>query len=256
MRRVVSIITALIALTGCLSRLGAQQPEPLLTNGGFEGGWHRANVFWTPAGGPYDEYEFDEIAPPEGWIAWWLEGFPCDDDSLMRRPEVRVITTVPDSSRVRSGNQAIQWFTFWGCHTGGLLQQVEVEEGHYYTFSIYAHSWFANCDTRPHGPPYDYDCTTPIDWAQDWLRVCIDPTGGIDPLGPAVECGPAQEIYGVYGEALETGRVQAQGNIITVFFESDASHPLKHADFYLDDAVLRDVTYQVFVPSVIRMRLE
>jgi len=133
---------------------------------------------------------------------------------------------------------------------GGLLQQVAVEEGHYYTFSIYGHAWFSRCSSRPHDPPYDTNCVTPIDWAQDYLSVGIDPTGGIDPMGPSVIWGERQEIYGVYGEALETGRVQAQGETITVFVRSEASHPLKHVDSYFDDAVLRDVTYRVFLPMV------
>jgi hypothetical protein len=91
---------------------------------------------------------------------------------------------------------------------------------------------------------------TPITWAQDYLSVGIDPTGGIDPLGPDVVWGKAREIYGIYGEPLTMGRIQAQGDTITVFVRSEASHPLKHNDFYIDDAVLRDVTYQIFLPIV------
>ena len=258
MRKAAAIVGTLVVLTGCLSRLRAQQPEPLLANGGFEGGSHRATIFWTPGGGPYKDYEFGEIDGPNGWIPWWLEGFDCSGtpDWQTGRPEVKVITAVPDAERVRSGEQAVQWFTFWRCHTGGLLQQVGVEEGRYYAFSVYAHAWFANCDSRPHDAPYDYDCVTPIDWAQDRLSVGIDPTGSIDPRAPSVVWGTAQEIYGVYSDRLTTGRVQAQGPTMTVFVESEASRPLKHCDFYIDDAVLRDVTHQMFLPSIIRTRLE
>ena len=81
----------------------------------------------------------------------------------------------------------------------------------------------------------------------------IDPTGGIDPLGPAVVWGERQQVYGLYGPSLEVERVQAQGPIATVFVMSEASHPLKHADFYMDDAMLRDVTYRVFLPLVTRL---
>lgn len=245
MRKAISI--AILLLT-CASRLAAREPALLLENGDFEGGWHRATAYWTPEGGPYHT-EFGEVAPPAGWTAWWREGFLCagTDGYRLGRPEVKVISG-PDAERIRSGEQAVQWFTFWRCHEGGLLQQVAVEPGRYYVFSVYAHSWFSNCSHRPHDPPYDYDCATPIGWAHDWLSVGIDPTGGIDPLGPSVVWGQAQEVYGVYGEPLETGRVQAQGETLTVFVRSEASHPLKHADFYIDDALLRDVTYQVFLP--------
>lgn len=257
MRRA-AIIGALVVLTGCLPWFRVRQAEPLLINGGFEGGWQLATAYWTPEGGPfYNQYQ--EITPPEGWTAWWHEGFPGADGWLTRRPEVRVISAIPDPGRVHSDEQAVQWFTFWGSHTGGLYQQVAVEEGHSYTFSIYAHSWFANCDIKPHYPlPLDYGCDEdePILWAQDWLSVGIDPTGNADPMAPSVVWGAAQEIYGVYGLPLTTGRIQAQGPMITVFVRSEASHPLKHADFYIDDALLRDVTHQVFLPSIIRTRLE
>ena len=253
MRR--AILAVILLLLVACARFRTQSPEPLLANGDFEGGWHRDNIFWTPDGGPHDYYEFGEVAPPEGWTAWWREGFLCAGTSDWRtgRPEVRVIIAIPDAERVRGGGQAVQWFTFWRCHEGGLLQRVEVEPGRYYDFSIFAHSWFANCDRKPHYPlPLDYDCDEdePILWAQDWLSVGIDPTGGIDPMAPTVIWGIAQEIYGVYGDRLTTGRVQAQEDEITVFVKSEASHPLKHCDFYLDDALLRDVTYQIFLPLV------
>ena len=254
-RRIVSALILTVLAAAALLLPAASATEPLLVNGGFEGGWHRANVFWTPVGGPYDYYEFGEIAPPERWTAWWREGFPCagTDEWLTGRPEVRVITAVPDSGRVRSGEQAVQWFTFWRCHHGGLFQQVEVEAGRYYDFSIFAHSWFSNCSTKPHDPPLDYDCETPIEWAQSWLRVGIDPTGGTDPRASTVVWGPEREVYGGYSDIpLVTGRVQAQTDKITVIVESVASHPLKHCDFYIDDAVLIDCTHRIFLPVAIR----
>lgn len=264
MKKILLITTILILMTYSRPAVGAVEiagslpgQAGLLVNGNFEGGWHRATAYWTPDGGPFST-EFNEIAPPEGWTAWWREGFPCAgvSDWNTGRPEVRVISG-PDPGRIHGGEQAVQWFTFWHCHEGGLLQQVVVEggKGRYYNFSTYGHAWFSNCDLKPHHDlPLDYDCDedAPILWAQDWLSVGIDPTGGIDPLARSVVWGQAREIYGVYGEALMTGRVQAQGDVITVFVRSEASHPLKHVDFYLDDAVLRDVTFRVFLPIVRR----
>lgn len=252
MKRTV-LLAVLILLTGCSDR-ETQAPEPLLVNGGFEDGWHLEAVHWTPEGGPfYNQYQ--EIMPPEGWIAWWREGFPCAgiDEWLTGRPEVRVISMIPDAERIRNGGQATHLFTFWRCHTAGLLQQVPVEPGRHYAFSIYAHAWYSRCSFKPHHPPLDTDCKTPITWAQDWLNVGIDPTGGIDPLGPDVVWGPRQQIYGRYAGPLETGRVQAQGDMLTVFVRSEASHPLKHNDIFLDDAVLLDVTHRALLPFVVRL---
>jgi len=256
MRNLTLIIAAAVVLL-----LPAAPTSPPLENSGFEEGWHLETTYWTLEGGPFHN-QFIEITPPVEWTAWWIEGPLCagTPDYRLGRPEVRVIGPVPDPTRVRSGEQAAKFFTFWRCHQGGLYQQVAVEEGRYYAFSVFAHSWFSNCSTRPHDVPYDYDCVTLLEppepepgdiWAQDWLSVGIDPTGGTDPRTSTVEWGQAREIYGVYSdEPLRTGRVRAQGGIITVFFESEASHPLKHDDVYLDDASLRDVTYQVLLPAI------
>jgi hypothetical protein len=227
--------------------------KPLLINGSFEGDWHLAAVHWTPGGGPYFT-QFMEITPPEGWTAWWREGFPCVgiDEWLTGRPEVRVVSMTPDAERVHSGEQATQVFTFWRCHTSGLLQQVPVKPCHYYTFSVYAHSWYSRCSLKPHQSPLDTDCKTPILWAQDWLSVGIDPAGGIDPLGPGVVWGTRKQIYGRYAGPLVVEHVQAQGETITVFMKSEASHPLKHNDFFTDSAVLLDVTHRAFLPFVAR----
>jgi len=255
MKKKAAAVLALVTLAAAVVFVPrAPSAGSLLANGGMEGGTTQDTLYWTLDGGPYST-QFNEINGPEGWVSWWREGFLCSgtDDWRTGRPEVKVISTVPDPERVHSGEQAAQFFTFWHCHSGGLLQQVAVVPGHYYTFSIYAHSWFANCDLKPHYHlPLDYDCDTenPILWAQDRLSVGIDPTGGIDPLGPNVIWGERQEIYGVYGEPLIMGRVQAPSETLTVFVRSEASHPLKHADSYFDDAALLDVTYQVFLPVI------
>ena len=246
---VISAITIIPPQQTLPAYASTSSTETLIDNGGFEDGWHLETTYWTPEGGPFHN-QYQEITPPENWTAWWREGFTCSGtpDWVTGRPEVRVISAIPDPKRIHSGEQAVQWFTLWRCHEGGLYQRVAAEVGYYYDFSIFAHSWFSNCSTRPHDPPYDYDCVTPIAWAQDWLSVGIDPTGGIDPLGPAVVWGQAQEVYGVYDEILTTGRVQAQGDTLTVFVKSETSHPLKHADFYIDDAIMRDMTYRVYLP--------
>lgn len=181
-------------------------------NPGFEEGWHLETTYWTPQGGPYHD-QYMEITPPEGWTAWWREGFSCSGTPNWKtgRPEVRVISTTPDPYRVHSGSQATQWFTFWHCHEGGLYQEVTVEAGKYYTLKAFGHSWFSNCSTKPHDPPYDYDCTPPIDWAHDWLSVGIDPTGGMNPIW-----GTAQEIYGEYGKQLVVEHVWTQDGEITI----------------------------------------
>jgi hypothetical protein len=222
----------------------AQPTTGELTNPSFEGGWTRETLYWTPEGGPFST-EFGEIATPAGWVSWWREGFPCPgtDKFVMGRPEVKVIDLdagFPDPERVRTGSKAAQWFTFWRCHFGGLLQRVAAEPGRLYSVSAYVHSWYSRCSERPHAPPYDEDCATPISWAWDRVSVGIDPTGGVDPMALSVVWGQEREIYGRYGRPVGVWNVPAEAGAdhITIFLRSRASHPLKHDDAYWDDVVL------------------
>lgn len=248
---VVVALLLVLASTQCTTVVRSQGIKLLLVNGGMEGGWHRATAYWTPGGGPFHN-QYQEITPPEGWTAYWREGFPCSgtSDWVTGRPEVRIITAVPDPERIYSGTQAAQFFTFWRCHDGGLLQQVAVEQGHYYTLSAFAHAWYSHCSLKPHNPPLEADCVTPIDWAHDWLSVGIDPTGGIDPTASTVVWGQTEEIYGIYADPLTVESVQVQGPIATVFLRSEATIPLKHNDVHWDEVTLRDVTYRVFLPII------
>lgn len=224
---------------------------PVLMNGGFEEGWHLATTYWTPEGGPFHD-QYQEITPPEEWTAWWREGFPCagTEEHLNRRPEVRIVSRTPDPARVHSHHQAVKFFTFWGCHRGGLYQQITVEPGKHYAVQAFGHSWFSNCSAKPHYRlPLDYDCDTddPILWAQDWLSIGLDPLGGIDPTALSVEWSVPEQIYGRYGKPLRLKHVLAVSDTMTVFLESDASHPLKHDDVYWDDVTFSE-SYQVFLP--------
>lgn len=233
----------------------SQPAAAALTNPSFEGGWTRDTLYWTPEGGPFNT-EFGEIATPEGWVSWWREGFPCPgtDKFALGRPEVKVIDLdagFPDPTRVRTGSKAAQWFTFWRCHFGGLLQRVTAEPGQLYSVSAYVHSWYSRCSERPNDPPYDSDCKTPIVWAWDRVSVGIDPTGSTDPVALSVIWGEEQEIYGRYGRPVAVWNVQAQADHVTVFLRSRASHPLKHDDLYWDDVVLLEGEQEE--PAALRM---
>ena len=253
------MVVGLLVAASCGGRSAAL--GSCVVNGGFEEGRHRATTYWTPEGGPY-HHEFGEIFTPEGWVTWWREGFPCSGtaDWVTGRPEVKVIGVSPDAARVRSGERATQWFTFWRCHEGGLYQRVPAVVGRRYSARAFGHSWYSRCSTKPHGPPLEADCKTRIWWAHDRLAVGIDPTGGIDPLGKAVVWGASREIYGEYDEqGLEVRDVVAEGPLrpgsgqawVTVFLRAEATHPLKHNDVYWDDVAVWE-EYVVYLPVVAR----
>ena len=245
---------ALVGATVAVAVALQQQPasDNLLINSGFETGrWTRDTLYWTPRGGPFTD-TFGEIFTPEGWVTWWFQDMPCTGDPRFNygRPEVHVISLIPDKKRIRSGRWATMQFTFWRPHRMGLMQQVEVVPGASYDLSVYAHAWYSRCSSYAHGLPLDMDCVTPIDWAHDRLLVGIDPTGGLDPRANTVIWSEAKEIYGQYDEAVVLRSVKAQSDTMTIWLGAEATHPLKHNDVYWDDVTLvrRERT---FLPLVV-----
>ena len=233
--------------------------ENLLDNPDFEGGVCYSQVYWTPSGGPYwpgvtpGDPVRGNVMAPEGWTAWWRDGFDCafcggaPCTFVTGQPEV---TLTVDVTRVFSGAKAVKAFTFSRCHQMGLQQQVYVEAGRY-VFQIAAHAWYTNCSSKPFASPLDSDCKTPLS-ARDLLRVGIDPTGEIDPLAPSVTWGNDVEQYGVYGSQPLSVIVNVPGNdMITVFVESLADTPNKHCDTYWDDASLWRVEEETYLPLVL-----
>ena len=239
------IAAFVVAMPMAMARPSTSNVDNLLTNSGFEAGTHKATAYWTPAGGPYHD-QFNEVNPPEGWTAWWYEGFPCATAYTFDtgRPEILTFT---DPGRVHSGTKAVKAFTFWRCHEMGLFQKVDVVTGTY-VFTVYAHSWYSNCSNKPFDPPLDSDCQTPLA-AWNKLKVGIDSGGDIDPHGSSVHWGATIEQYGVYGQQpLAVIASVPMSGTVTVFVSSLADNPLKHADVYLDDAALWRVEYSVFLP--------
>ena len=239
-KALVTLTTALaIAILGFMTQHSYE-----IVNPDFELGWVPDNFYWTPSGGPYSNV-FNEVRTPEGWIGWWYEGFPCATayTFVTGRPESLLFT---DPTRVYSGTQAVKMFTFYRCHEMGLMQHVQVVPGRY-IFSIYAHSWYTNCSTKPFDPPLAKNCKTGLS-AWDKLKVGIDPDGGIDPHASSVVWGNAVEQYGVYGRALIVTADVEEAGIITVFVSSLADNPLKHNDIYLDTALLWKIEATVYIP--------
>ena len=217
----------------------------LLVNSDFELGTTRETSYWTPEGGPFHT-QFGEISTPYAWTSWWREGFGDgpEPDQLSGRPEVGVVRLpqFPDPQRVKFGSSAVKAFTFWRRHDMGLYQRVPATPSSKYKFSIYAHSWYSRCSTKPHSPPFDTDCKTPIEWAECWLAVGIDPTGGMDPYSDNVVWGTEQRIYGKYIDTPLSVEAVAEDTAITVFVHSWTSHALKHCDSYFDGAKLEMVS--------------
>ena len=83
---------------------------------GSEPGWCLDN--WSNTAN-FDGSFHDNIFTPQGWISWWRKGGDYG------QPEVKTIPTVAPFTgqlpRIRSGNYAVLFFTFYRLQDTGLL---------------------------------------------------------------------------------------------------------------------------------------
>lgn len=216
-----------------ISRAGS-----LLANGDFEdGGWAQTPALrWRWPSQQAEEVFVQEISSPVGWQAWFEEYRPCSGH-LSGQPETRQTTLGP---RVYSGLSAYQFFTFWRCNVGGLMQRAELPAGSY-VLCGQVHAWFSRCSERPYDRPYDEDCKTEINWAHALARVGVDPTGQADYWdAPTLWWSDSVEWYGIYGEVCLSFDLEARG-VVSVWLRGETTHALKHNDWYWDHIVTRRI---------------
>lgn len=206
-----------------------------------DGSWSVARYWIWPWHEAYTA-PYDEIRPAAHWTAWWVERRFCPGYEFYKsgRPEVQVVNKIPDPLRVYEGNQALKFFTFWRCQIGGIYQVVKVTPGRY-RFGVHFHHWYSNCSERPHDPPYQEDCTTPIaDPAV--LTLGIDPTGAEDYWSTRIVWTDSHSQYGMYSDDPFWSReVLANGDSITLWIRSETTAPLKHSDLYIDNVIIEKV---------------
>jgi len=220
-----------------------------LMNPSFEGRWTRLT---------HTGQEFGEIFVPEGWTAYWRQGGAVPHDQANAngygRPEMHVITSEApflDPLRIRSGERAMQLFTFWRIHDAGVYQVVEgFTPGQRVIATGWAHGWSstkvaADCSDGSHvgtGPVCLEEYAPGLDDADRNMtfRVGIDPTGATDPWGETVVWGPGRHIYNAFAQILPL-EVEAEAEAVTVFVRSSVLWPFKHCDAYVDDMSLEVV---------------
>ena len=211
---------ALPVANGC----AAADVANLIVNPSFEGEY---SAYEPPEGHPDCDLgvcQTAQMAP--GWTPWWRSHDPADDDWIIRMPEYKPASPVfTDPVRVRTGDAAQQYFTFFSTHEAGFYQQVTVTPGFEYCFSIWGHSWSAQDDDDAYSGPEDGILMQ---------KVGVDPTGGTDWQSPDITWTEPITQYDVYGQFAVTATAQAP--TITVFVYSQPSYPVKHNDVYWDDA--------------------
>jgi LysM repeat protein len=217
-----------------LSALGSASPAfgqtQLLLNPGFE------EPFVNQGGDP-------ARFVAQNWTAWHVPATSSMSLSENIQPEYYPATDVENGlsiPRIRSGQNAQQYFSFFATHTGGVYQQVSgVTAGTEYRFGIYAYLWSSSFD--------DVDVSE-----QDGgiiLQVGIDPNGGTDGQSSAIVwSAPVALQYDSYD--LYEVTAPAGASTITVFVRSTVSFPVKNNYIYLDDASLGLAEGEVVVPPI------
>ncbi|MBN1287272.1 MAG: LysM peptidoglycan-binding domain-containing protein [Anaerolineae bacterium] len=220
--RTLPFVIVIVLCTALVPMPGLAQDGNLLENPGFEGGYAAWNDVLTA-----------QLAP--GWTPWWV---PQTEDDLSwrnRQPEWKA-AEAPWLNRIRSGEKAQQYFTFYGTHIGGVYQSVSVNPGDQLRFTIWVQVWSSAYD----------DAAVSEAHGQVDVQVGIDPKGGTNGLsGDIVWSAPKQQYDEWFLMSVET---TAAANKVTVFVRSAPEFPVKHNDIYLDDALLV-VTGQGEVPT-------
>jgi LysM repeat protein len=194
------------------------QGQNLLTNPGFEGSFT-----------PYtDATPARQVA--QGWVPWYVGGGGSASENVY--PEYYPASDVTNGlgePRIRSGNEAQQYFTFFATHDGGIYQRVTgITPGAQLRFSAYVYVWSSTFD--------DLDLSEGDGGVV--VQVGIDPTGGTNGESASIIWSPATSEYDAYNEYSITANAAANANAVTVFVRSTVSTPVQNNNIYVDDAAL------------------
>jgi LysM repeat protein len=226
------------SLAACLLFAGSAAAAPpadgpnLLQNPGFEAPYVK-QCCQTDLTRYLPDTPIGEVQVAHGWLGWWLQ--PNQDAQhpsagakiAWHRPEWREANCGPVcANRVRSGNDAQKYFTFFSVHDAGMYQQVPgITPGTVLRFSIYMQAWSTDNDYGP------------SNFVQHMgMRVGIDPFGGTDAFSPNIVWSTPFDTFDAWG--LYTIEAAAQSNTVTVFTRSTPLYGSQHNDIYLDDASL------------------
>ena len=202
------VCVVILAVSGVPSNA---QSDNLLRNPGFE-------APFVDKGGEIPR----QVA--NGWEAWHVAAAADQPDFENTQPEYYETT---NEDRIRSGERAQRYESFFATHTGGVFQIVpDVTVGQDVTFSVYAWVWSSRLDDEDVSEE-DGDVI---------LQVGIDPTGGIDGTSDNIVWSEEAEEYDSYNQY--TISVTAESETISVWVRSQIGLAVNTTRVYLDDASL------------------
>ncbi|MFZ0548341.1 MAG: hypothetical protein WAM60_23035 [Candidatus Promineifilaceae bacterium] len=239
-RKLLPLIIGMLLIVGVTAVLADGNPN-LANNHSFEGQY---SPYIPPNGHPdcpAGICNTAQMAP--GWTPWWRSHNPADPDYIIRMPEYAPANPVfTDPSRVRTGDAAQKYFTFFSTHEGGFYQQVSVVPGVAYKFQIWGHAWSAQDDNDAYSGPQDGSL---------YQKVGIDPTGGDDWQSSNIIWSAERLQYDTYG--LFEVSATAQSSTMTVYVYSRPNYAVKHNDVYWDDAQLLSLDTPPVIPLAITL---
>lgn len=188
------------------------QSGNLLTNPGFESPYVSRSA--SPSG--------QSVA--NGWNVWHIPPSQGAPDFENLEPEYYEAVR---ADRIRSGNNAQRFESFFATHEGGVFQVVsDVGTEREVTFSVYAHVWSSGLD----------DESVSAEDGDVFLQVGIDPTGGTNGGSSEIVWSSAVEQYDAY--RLYTVSAITEADTISVWVRSRVGFPVKTSRVYVDDASL------------------
>lgn len=192
------------------------QGQNLLTNPGFEGSF-TSYTDATPA-----------RLVAQGWVPWFIGGGQSASENVY--PEYYPASDVSNGlgePRIRSGNEAQQYFSYYATHDAGIYQRVTgIAAGTQLRFSAYVYVWSSNFN----------DLDKSEEPGGVVVQVGIDPTGGTDGTSGNIVWSEPIVQYDAYNESSVTATSAATA--VTVFVRSTVSTPIQNNNIYVDDASL------------------
>ncbi|MEQ8673374.1 MAG: LysM peptidoglycan-binding domain-containing protein [Aggregatilineales bacterium] len=214
-RYVLLLLISILVLSGGVVQ--AQAPN-LLENPGFE------NPYVDRGGNP-------ARMVAQGWTPWHVQATVGQASYQNQQPEY--VQTAPNSLRVRNGNNAQHYFSYFATHQGGVFQRVTgITPGTEMRFDVYAYVWSS---TFSDGEDSDRPGGVIV-------QVGIDPTGGTDGTSTNIVWSLPAEQYDAYRNYAISAT--AASNAVTVFVRSQVSVAVENNHIYLDDATLAVSTDQ------------
>lgn len=225
--RITKTIAFMCLLFGFINLSMVAQENNLLTNPGFE------NPYITIPGDP-------DMLVANGWTPWHNPREEGMESFRNAQPQFR--GTAPDTSRIRSGENAQVLFSKFLTHDGGVYQSVsDVSPNVDYLFSVYAYVWSNDFDDEE-------SRQLSANPGGITVQVGIDPLGGTDPNSNNIIWSVPVEQYDAYRQYSISAR--AASSFITVWVRTRVTFPQANNFIYLDDASLTVSLDQGIVTNV------